>query len=99
MLGVILLRSSFAEKALELDTQLTMSQKCVLAGKKAILGCIRQSVASSLGEVILSLGSAQVLPGSSSSNKREQQRPAAEQSCSKVPSNSLYAVILSDQTP
>lgn len=37
-------RSSFAEKALELDTQLTMSQQCALAGKKAILGCIRQSV-------------------------------------------------------
>lgn len=60
ILGAILLRSSFAEKALELDTELTMRQQRVLAGKKAILDCIRLSVASSLGEVILSLCSAQV---------------------------------------
>lgn len=57
LLGAILVRSSLAEKALELDTSLTMSQQCVL---EAILGCIRQSVASSLGEVILSLCPAQV---------------------------------------
>ncbi|TRZ25011.1 hypothetical protein HGM15179_002116 [Zosterops borbonicus] len=50
----MLLRSSFAEKALELDTELTMRQQRVLAGKKAILDCIRLSVASSLREVILS---------------------------------------------
>lgn len=60
MLGAILLRSSFAKKALELDTQLTTSLQCVLAGKKFTLACIRQSAASSLGEVILSLCSVQV---------------------------------------
>ncbi|KAK4822717.1 hypothetical protein QYF61_019714 [Mycteria americana] len=53
-LGTDQLESSFAQKALE-QTKLTMSQQCVLVGKKAnsLLGCIRQSVTSRSREVIL----------------------------------------------
>ena len=60
-LGTDQLESSFAQKALE-RTKLTMSQQCVLVGKKAnsLLGCIRQSVTSRSREVILPLCSALV---------------------------------------
>jgi len=66
MLRATQLESSLAEKDLGVlvDTRLNMSQKHVLAAKKAngILGYIRQSMASRLREVILPLCSALVGP-------------------------------------
>ncbi|GAB0208906.1 mitochondrial enolase superfamily member 1 [Grus japonensis] len=66
MLGTAQLESSLAEKDLGVlvDTKLNTTQQCTLAAKKAngILGCIRQSIASRLREVILSLYSALVRP-------------------------------------
>ncbi|GAB0186843.1 interactor protein for cytohesin exchange factors 1 [Grus japonensis] len=59
MLGAAQLESSFAEKDLEvlMDIKLNMSQQHALAAKKTsgILGCIRQSIASTSREVILPL--------------------------------------------
>ncbi|KAK4832994.1 hypothetical protein QYF61_027018 [Mycteria americana] len=56
-MGAIQLESSLAEKdmAVLVDTKLNLSQQCALATGKAngILGCIRQSIASRLREVIL----------------------------------------------
>ncbi|KAK4811119.1 hypothetical protein QYF61_019750 [Mycteria americana] len=58
------LKSRFSEKDLGVlvDTKLNMSQQCAIAAKKAkgILGCIRQSIASRLREMILPLYSALV---------------------------------------
>ncbi|GAB0206676.1 hypothetical protein GRJ2_003133200 [Grus japonensis] len=66
MQGATQLESSFAEKDLEVlvDTKLNMNQQCALAAKKVngILGCIRQSIANTLKEVILPLYSALVRP-------------------------------------
>ncbi|RMC21294.1 hypothetical protein DUI87_02155 [Hirundo rustica rustica] len=66
MLRTNLLESILEEKALEVlaDTKLNMSQQCALATKMAndILGCIRQSIASSLRKVIFPLYSALVRP-------------------------------------
>ncbi|GAB0209022.1 mitochondrial enolase superfamily member 1 [Grus japonensis] len=66
MLGATQLESSFAEKDLEfvVETKLNMSQQCALTAKAAngILGCIRQSIASRLREVIFPLYSALVRP-------------------------------------
>ncbi|KAK4808597.1 LOW QUALITY PROTEIN: hypothetical protein QYF61_009900 [Mycteria americana] len=57
--GVAQLESSFAEEdvVVLVDTNLVMSQQCALAAKKAkgILGCIRQSIASRLRQVMLPL--------------------------------------------
>lgn len=52
--------NSFAEK----DTKMNMSQKCAFEAKKAydVLGCMRQSVASRLWEVIPPLRLALVKP-------------------------------------
>ncbi|KAJ7402495.1 hypothetical protein BTVI_85903 [Pitangus sulphuratus] len=65
-LGSDLLESSSAGKDLGVlvDTQLSMSQQCVLVDKKAkeILGCIRMSIASRSREVILLLCSVLVRP-------------------------------------
>ncbi|GAB0179730.1 mitochondrial enolase superfamily member 1 [Grus japonensis] len=65
-LGVDLLRSSSAEKALgvQVHHKLSMSQQCGLVAKKAngILGCIKKSVASRSRQVILPLYSALVRP-------------------------------------
>ncbi|RMC12613.1 hypothetical protein DUI87_10136 [Hirundo rustica rustica] len=58
-LGNNLLESNSVEKDLGVlvDSKPSMSQQCVLVAKKAngILGCIRKSIASSSGEVILPL--------------------------------------------
>jgi len=65
-LVVDLLQSSSAERELGLlvDVRLTMSQQFALAAKKAngFLGCIKKSVASRSGEVLLPLYSALVRP-------------------------------------
>ncbi|KAK4808575.1 hypothetical protein QYF61_009878 [Mycteria americana] len=57
--GVAQLESSFAEEdvVVLVDTNLVMSQQCALVAKKAkgILGCIRQSIASRLRQVMLPL--------------------------------------------
>ncbi|KAK4829957.1 hypothetical protein QYF61_008088 [Mycteria americana] len=67
LLGIIMgLESSLAEPDLGVlvDTKLNMSQQRTLVAKKAnvILGCIRQSIASRLREVILPLCSALARP-------------------------------------
>jgi len=58
------LERNFAEKDLGVlvDIKVTMSQQCALAAKKtsSLLGCVRESVASRLREVILPLYSALV---------------------------------------
>jgi len=65
-LGVDLLKSSSAERDLDVlvDDWLTMSQQCALTAKAAngILGCIKRSVASRSGEVLLPLYSVLVRP-------------------------------------
>ena len=64
VLGTDQLENGFAEKDLRIlvDTELSMSQQCVLVAKKAncILGFIKQSTASKLREVIPPLCSALV---------------------------------------
>jgi len=64
MLEATQLESSLAEKDLGVlvDTKLNVRQQCALAAKKVngILGCIRQSIASWLKEVIFPLCSALV---------------------------------------
>ncbi|PKU48658.1 rna-directed dna polymerase from mobile element jockey-like [Limosa lapponica baueri] len=66
MLEATQLESSSAEKDLGVlvNTKLNMSQQCVLAPKKAngVLGCVIQSTASKLREVIPPLYSLQVRP-------------------------------------
>jgi len=66
MLGATQQWSTCAEKdpCVFVGTVLNMRQQCVIATKKpnGILGCIRQSVASRLREVILALSSALVGP-------------------------------------
>ncbi|PKU47118.1 hypothetical protein llap_2558 [Limosa lapponica baueri] len=61
-LGADLLENSSAERNLGIlvDNKFSMSQQCALVAKKAngILGCIKKSVASRSGEVILPLYSA-----------------------------------------
>ncbi|PKU36941.1 hypothetical protein llap_12755 [Limosa lapponica baueri] len=61
-LGGEWIESSSEEKDLVLDVKLNMSQQYLLAVQKAncILCCIKRSVASRLGEVILPLYSAPV---------------------------------------
>ncbi|PKU38250.1 hypothetical protein llap_11444 [Limosa lapponica baueri] len=65
-LGTDLLESTSEEKDLQVlvDNRMTMSQQCSLVAKKpsGILGCIRKSVTSRSGEVILPLYSALVRP-------------------------------------
>ena len=59
MLGATHLESSLAGKVLRvpLDTKLKMSEQCALAAKNdnSILVCTRQSIASRMREVVLSL--------------------------------------------